>query len=185
MSIDTVLEPGATIEISGSGFDLPRINLFTTEGNLGSILPLGPTEPDRLRFVVPATIPTGPGALQIVSARDWAESNTVSVVLGEALDVASVVQADGAIRVTGAGFSSTSIVNFFAQGPSGLENFGGLDDSGSARLPLTIVSPNELSFPLPSRAQSGPAYVMVVNPPFTEFASTRGDADGALSLSVP
>jgi hypothetical protein len=185
MSIDTVLVPGTTIEITGTGFDLPIVNLHTTEGNLGPLRQTAISDANRVRVAIPETLPAGPGALQVVNRRNWSESNSVSVVLGEVLDVASVVQGDDRITVTGTGFSSASVVGFFAQGPNGLENFGGLDESGGARIPLTIVSTSELSLPLPGEALAGRAYVMVLNPPFTDFTSTRGDPDGSFVLSAP
>jgi hypothetical protein len=74
------------------------------------------------------------------------------------------------------------VVNLFNRQGDASVNLGGFATGGAPKLPLTLVSDTELRFTRPVDAVAGPAFVVVVNPPFIPFASTGGDPDGAFTL---
>jgi hypothetical protein len=77
------------------------------------------------------------------------------------------------------------VINFFSIAGGIVVNFGGLNGSGNANIPLTVNSSTQFTFQAPPGSESGPAYVMALNPPFIPFTSTTGDPQGAFSLGVP
>ena len=87
--------------------------------------------------------------------------------------------------MNGAGFSSVSVINLFAQHAGGVANMGGYGAGGQPKIPLTLVSGTQFTFTVPAGVLSGPAYVQVINPPYIPFSSTGGDPDGAFTLTVP
>lgn len=185
-SIETALAPGSTATITGTGFNAALVNLFSPTAAHGPLVPLAGATATRLQVVIPAAVPTGPGALQLVNNPYAGNvmSNAVSVALGARLTITAVTQSGPVVTVTGTGFSPASVLNLFNRQGSGVVNIGGLGPAGP-RIPLTVVSSTELRFTVPSGAQSGPAYVQVLNPPFIDFSSTGGDPDGAFMLSNP
>ena len=45
-------------------------------------------------------------------------------------------------------------------------------------IPLQFISSTELRFDRPAGAQSGPAFVEVLNPPYIPYSSSGNDPDG-------
>ncbi len=184
--VETVLTPGTSIVITGTGFNNPLLNLFTASGNLGPIVPTSFTS-ESITLDVPAGATTGPGSLQVVNSPYTGNvlSDAVSVVIGSQVSVTNVSQVGSTITVTGTGFSTLSVINFFnLQGGVTVVNLGGIDGSGPI-IPLNFVNETEFSFTVPAGAQSGPAYVHVVNPPYIPFSSSGNDPGGAFTLVVP
>ncbi|MBM4269367.1 MAG: hypothetical protein FJ144_22640 [Deltaproteobacteria bacterium] len=183
-NVETIIEQGTTITITGTGFNGPLVNLFTAAGNVGPLSPLPGGSSTSFQITIPANTVTGPGSFQVVNNPYTGNvlSNAVSVPIGDALNITSISQNGSTITVNGAGFSALSVINFFAQSPSGVQNFGGLNGN-SAKIPLNIVSENQFTFQKPAGASAGNAYVMVLNPPFIPFASTTGDPQGAFVLN--
>jgi hypothetical protein len=70
------------VTIDGTGFAHPLGSLFTPNGYVGPLTPLSGGTASRIRIVVPAGVPTGPGALQVVNAPRFIASNAVSVPIG-------------------------------------------------------------------------------------------------------
>ncbi|MDG2304649.1 MAG: hypothetical protein P8R42_08310 [Candidatus Binatia bacterium] len=185
-NIETILAQGATLTVTGSGFNGPLVNLFTAIGNVGPLSPLPGGDATTFQIVIPGPTVTGPGSLQVVNNPYVGNvlSNAVSVPIGAALDITSISQSGTTVTVNGAGFSALSVINFFAQSGASVSNFGGLDVGGASNIPLNIVSENQFTFTVPVGADAGAAYVMVLNPPFIQFSSTTGDPDGGFTLTV-
>jgi hypothetical protein len=186
-NVETTVAPGGTVTITGTGFNAPLVGLFSAAGSHGALVPLAGATATRLQVVVPANVPTGPGAFQVVNAPYVGNvvSNTVSVVLGARLAIHSVAQSGGIVTVSGAGFSAASVIALFNLQGGAVVNLGGFAPDGSPRIPLTIVSPAELRFAVPAAAVDGPAYVQVLNPPFIPYSSTGNDPDGAFVIDAP
>jgi hypothetical protein len=185
--VETVIVPGATATLTGTGFNGALVNLFTPTGNLGPLVPLPGATASQLQVAVPANAPTGPGTFQVVNSPYSGNvlSNAVSVVIGATLSISAVSQNGTVVTVTGTGFAPVSVINLFNQQGQAVVNLGGLDANGSPRIPLTVPSSTELSFTVPAAAVSGPAYVQVLNPPYVGYTSSDGDPDGAFTLVVP
>jgi hypothetical protein len=178
--VETVAAQGSTITIGGAGFNVPLVNLFTSAGNLGPLTPAPGGSATQVQVVIPAGAPTGPGSVVVVNTgSDYEASNAVSLPIGAALGIDSVSQFEGVITVTGAGFSTLSVINLFNATPGGVVNLGGLAEGGAAKIPLSVTSDTQFTFTMPAEAVTGPAYVQVLNPPFIPYASTDDDPDGA------
>jgi glucose/arabinose dehydrogenase len=186
-SIATVLAQGATITITGSGFVNPRVALFSGGPNAVALTPLPGGTGTEIQVMVPMNTPTGPGALQVVNDPFVGNvlSNTVSVVFGAQLRIDSVVQNGSTITVTGAGFSSLTVISFFNLQGNAVVNLGGLVNGGQSLIPLAVQSSSQFTFEVPSGAVSGPSYVQALNPPFIPFTSSGNSPNGALNLVVP
>ncbi|MDG2306757.1 MAG: hypothetical protein P8R42_19305 [Candidatus Binatia bacterium] len=161
------------------------MNLFTAAGNVGPLSPLPGGSSTSFQITVPPSTVTGPGSVQVVNNPYVGNvlSNAVSVPIGDAMDITSITQLGTTITGNGAGFSTLSVINLFAQSGGSVLNFGGLDGGGSSKIPLNIVSANQFTFQIPAGAESGAAYVMALNPPFIPFSSTTGDPQGAFTLN--
>lgn len=186
--VETVLTPGAAVTIGGTGFNGPLVNLFTAAGNLGPLAPLPGGSPTAFQVTVPANAPTGPGSFQVVNNPYTGNvvSNAVSVPIGALLSITAVTQSGTTVTVDGTGFSTLSVINFFAQkSGGGVDNFGGLGAGGQPKIPLAVQSPTRFSFTVPAGTTTGPAYVMVLNPPYIPYSSSGSDPDGAFTLTVP
>ncbi len=186
--VETVLTPGAVVTLGGSGFNAPLVNLFTAAGNLGPLAPQPGGSATSIQIAVPAAAPTGPGSFQVVNSPYTGNvlSNAVSVPVGALLTIARVTQNGSTVTVDGTGFSTLSVVNLFAQtAGGGVDNFGGLSAGGQARLPLNVASSTRFTFNVPTGVASGPAYIMVLNPPYIPYSSSGSDPDGAFSLTAP
>lgn len=173
-----------TYRLDGEGFDTPLVNVFSASGNCGPLTPDAWTA-STVDLRIPPSCPTGPGSLQVINATGaYRASNAVSAPLGAAVGMTSVGIAGSTITVTGAGFSSLTVINFFATGNvSGqVENFGGLGPGGVAVIPLALAGATQFSFTRPAGAAAGAAFVEAINPPFIPFASSGSDPDGAFTL---
>ena len=186
-SVDTVIVPGNTLTIGGTGFNNARVNLFSAAGAHGPLVPLAGATGTELRVSVPAGLPTGPGAVQVVNGPyvGNVQSNGVSAPIGAALSITAVSQVGATVFVDGTGFSTRSIINLFNRQGSALVNLGGFGPGGVPRIPLTLLSSTRFSFAVPATAVTGPAYVQVINPPFMAFSSSANDPDGAFTLAAP
>jgi hypothetical protein len=185
-NVETVVAPGQTVVIDGLNYNVPRVNLYTAAGNVGPLFATWWTR--SLSVTVPAGAPTGPGSFQIVNDPFLTGelSNAVAVVIGATLSITSIDQSGSTVTVHGTGFSTLSVINLFAQKTGGgVDNFGGLNGSGQAKIPLNVSSSTLLSFSVPSGSASGPAYIMVLNPPFIPYASSGVGPSGAFTLAVP
>ena len=109
--VETVASQGGIITITGEGFEIPKVNLFTSSGNFGAIEPLPGGNANEFQIVIPEDAPTGPGAVVVVNTgAGYRRSNAVSLAIGATLDIESIKQIDDWIRVTGRGFSPLSVV---------------------------------------------------------------------------
>jgi len=186
-NVETVAAQGATVTLTGDGFNGALVNLFTSSGNFGPLTPLAGSTASELRVVVPANTPTGPGSFQVVNSPYTGNvvSNAVSLPIGARVTISHVGQSGNTVTVTGTGFSSLTVINLFNRQGNGAPNLGGLKPDGSPKVPLNIVSPTQFTFAVPAAAASGPSYVQVLNPPFIPFSSSGNDPDGAFSLTAP
>jgi glucose/arabinose dehydrogenase len=188
-SIEGLLTPGATVTISGSGFNNPRVNLFTGGQTFGALVPLAGGTSTQLQIVIPMSAPTGPGALQVVNAPYTGNvaSNAVSIPIGALVSITSVQQSGSTVTIVGTGFSPTTVINLFNAQGGGVANIGGLwATNAQPRIPLSNVTPTQFSFIVPrARAIPGPAFLQVLNPPFIPYSTSGADPDGAFSLAVP
>ena len=102
-------------------------------------------------------------------------SNAVSVPLGARVTITSVTQQGSNIIVNGTGFCVLSRINLWNTYSTGSAFFG-------PQIQITLQSDTQLSFPIPSGAQPGSAYLQVLNPPFIPFAHSGADPDGAFAI---
>src|SRR5690606_26551606 len=115
-----------------------------------------------VQIQLPAGLPTGPGAFQVINSPYVGNvvSNSVSVAIGAPLTLTAVTQSGGIINVFGTGFSTVSVINLFNQQGATVVNLGGLTANGPA-LPFTVISDQHISFGIPAGAVSGPAFLQV------------------------
>jgi hypothetical protein len=194
---DTVVTPGSTLGIGGTGFNSPGVNLFAAAAGGPDPAPsaspcavanYGPVFPDgnatSLSFAVPAGVPAGPANFQAVNSpyTGNVQSNAVSAVAGAQVAITSVSLSGSTVTILGQGFSCLSTINLFNLQGSTVVNLGGTSGSGQRVIPLQFVSSTELRFTRPATAQAGPAFVQVLNPPFIPFSSSGNDPDGAFSF---
>ena len=187
-NVETVVGQSQTVTITGTGFNSPLVNLFTAAGNMGPLAPVNGWSATQFDILIPAGTPTGPGALQVVNNPYTGNviSNAVSVPIGERLSITGITQSGSTVTVQGTGFSTLSVINLFAQrAGGGVDNFGGLGAGGQAKVPLSVQSPSQFTFTVPAGTATGPAYVMVLNPPYIPYASSGTDPDGGFTLAVP
>lgn len=173
--VETVARQGATLTITGAGFDAPLVNLFSSRGNEGPLQPLAGAGTTRIQVVIPDDAPTGPGALVVVNTgAENRLSNAVSIPIGSPLSIARTTQLGRTVTVRGAGFSALSVINFFAPTARGVKNLGGFDSAGNPEIPLRLSSDTEITFDVPSAATSGNAFLEIHNPPYLPFSSASG-----------
>jgi hypothetical protein len=188
--VETAVSQGTTVNIGGTGFNNPLVNLFTASGPMGPLAPIPGGTSSNIQVVMPMNAPTGPGTFQVVNSPFTGNvvSNAVAFALGARLTMNNVSQdpPDPTVTVIGSGFSTVSVINLFNQQPNGaVINLGGYGAGGVPRIPLTIVSSNLFTFTVPANAATGPSYVQVINPPYIGFTSTGGDPDGAFFMTAP
>ncbi len=176
--VAALVAPGESLSIGGDGFSNAVVNLFTASGNAG---PLGPSSQTAtsIEVAVPAQVPVGPGAIQVVNVPSFLASNAVSVPIGALVTVAGVSILGETVTVTGTGFCDVTVINLFAHVGDVVVNAGGLNADGSPALALTIDGPTRLHFTRPPGLDAGPAYVMAINPPFIS-----GSGDGPAGAFV-
>ena len=186
-SVDTVVVPGTVVTIGGSGFNAPRVNLFTGAGLVGPLAPQAGGTASSFQVTIPAGAATGPGTFQVVNSPYSGNvvSNAVSVVLGARLDITQITQSGSTVIVDGAGFSALSVINLWNSQSGGTVYFGGYSAPGQPNVPLTLVSSTRFTFTVPAGAATGYTYLQVVNPPFVASSTTGADPDGAFLLHVP
>jgi parallel beta-helix repeat protein len=204
-NVETVVSQGLPVNLGGSGFDTANgaaVDIFCAcpGGKVGPF-PIKPGTPGFSNTTISFTVPdagpnrpsTGPASFRVSNAGgDGLYSNSsasVSVVIGARIHVTSVTQSGSLITVNGSGFAAAGIVppltvvNFFNSQGGVVVNLGGLDSSGHAKIPLTIVNDAQLTFGLPAAgAVPGPSYVQAVNPPFVTFSSSGTDPGGSFTL---
>jgi hypothetical protein len=183
-NVETLVLPGTTVTLSGTGFNAPLVNLFTAAGNTGPLAPLAGGSATSLQVVIPAGTPTGPGSFQVVNApyTGNVQSNAVSAPVGALVTVTEVSVDGSTVTVNGTGFCPLTVINLFnLQGDTAV-NLGGLNGDGSSKIPMTIVSSTRLTFEKPAGAAAGPSFVEVLNPPFIPYSSSGHDLDGAFVL---
>ncbi len=197
-NVETVVPQGHPVTLDGAGFDATNgvaVDLYCAcpAGKVGPFL-LNPGDPGltstRISLPVPSSGPqmpaTGPGAFVVTNkGADGSftrQSNSVSVPIGQKITVTSVNEADGIVMVSGTGFSTATVINFFnLQGGSPV-NLGGLKPNGSPRIPLNFIDQTRISFVMPAAATRGPGYVQALNPPFIPFTSSGNGAGGAFRV---
>jgi CSLREA domain-containing protein len=189
-NVEGLIIPGASATIQGSGFDNPRVNIFSASGNCApggddpGIKPIS-SNATSITLTVPGSCGVGPGSVQVINFKDaFRASNAVSVPIGAQVTVSNVSVNGSTVTVNGTGFNSLTVINLFASSGGNVVNVGGLNGGGSANIPLTIVNSNQLTFTRPGGLSPGAAYVQVLNPPFIPFSSSGNDPDGAFTVSV-
>jgi sugar lactone lactonase YvrE len=186
-NVETVIGQSQTVTIGGDGFNNPLVNLYTANGNMGPLAPVSGWTSREFQVVVPANTPTGPGSFQVVNNPYSGNvlSNAVSVPIGARLTITGISQSGTTVTVDGTGFSTLSVINLFAQkAGGGIDNFGGFG-GGGPKVPLTILSPTRFTFTVPAGSATGPAYIMVLNPPFIPYASSGAGPSGGFTMTVP
>jgi hypothetical protein len=183
-NVSTAVAQGAMLTLTGTGFANPVVALYSSNPAV-ALEPLAGATSTQLQVTVPADVPTGPGAIQVLNRPSFTGSNFVSVPIGEPIRLDHVSQSGSTITATGAGFSVRTIISFFNAHSGGVVNLGGLVNGTQSLIPFTLVSSQQLSFQIPTGAVSGPAYVQLLNPPFIPFTSTGSTPNGGINISVP
>lgn len=197
-NVETVLPLGATVQLTGNGFDTTNgvaVDLFCAcpGGKVGPFFlnPGNPgLHPTLISFLIPSSGPNtpaiGPGSFVISNKGSTGtfakKSNAVSVPIGQAISVGSVIQTGSLVTVNGSGFSTLMVINLFNLQGTMVVNLGGLNPDGTPKIPLTLASANRFTFTLPSKAVAGPAYVQAVNPPFVPFTSSGSGPGGSFTI---
>lgn len=57
-----------------------------------------------------------------------------------------------------------------------------MNPDGTAVIPLAVQDAQHFTFELPAAAEPGPAYVIVLNPPFAPYTSSGTDPGGAFTV---
>jgi hypothetical protein len=184
-NVSTVVEQNSTLTVTGTGFSNPVVALYSSNPTAAALEPLAGGSSTQVAVAVPAGIPTGPGAIQVLNRPSFAGSSVVSVPIGERIRIDSVTQSGMTITVTGAGFSVVTVISFFNAQQGGVVNLGGLVNGTQSLIPLSLASSQQFTFQIPSGAVSGPAYVQALNPPFIPFTSTGNSPNGAITIAVP
>jgi hypothetical protein len=111
-------------------------------------------------------------------------SNAVSVPIGQQISVTSVTQptSTSPITVSGTGFSTLTVINFFNTQGAKVVNLGGQGAGGAAKIPLAVASASKFTFAKPAGAVPGASYVQALNPPFVPFTSSGNAPGGAFTL---
>jgi hypothetical protein len=184
-NVSTVLPQSATITVTGTGFSNPVVALFSSNPNAVALEPVAPATSTQFQVLIPADVPTGPGAVQVLNRPSFTASNVVSVPIGEQIRLDSLQQSGSTITAMGAGFSVRTIISFFNSQPGGVVNLGGVVNGTQSLIPFTLQSSDQLTFQVPAGAVSGPSYIQLLNPPFIAFTSTGNSPNGAINLVVP
>jgi hypothetical protein len=136
--------------------------------------------------------PPGPGSFVVSNAgsdgKYTRKSNAVSVPIGARISVTSVSETAAvpgraaSITVTGTGFSTLTVINFFNSQAGHAVNLGGFKPDGAPAIPISLVNDTTIDFAVPAGAVSGPSYVQALNPPFIPFSSSGTGPGGAFTL---
>ena len=184
-NVSTVVAQNSTLTVEGTGFSSPVVVLYSSNPTAAALEPLAGGSSTQVQVVVPAGIPTGPGALQVLNRPSFTGSGVVSAPIGERIRIDTVTQLETTITVKGAGFSVLTVISFYNAQPGGVVNLGGLVNGTQSLIPFTLVSPQELTFQVPAGAISGPSYIQALNPPFLAFTSTGNSPNGAIIIAAP
>jgi hypothetical protein len=184
-NVSTAIAQNAALTVTGTGFNNPIVALYSSNPTAAALEPLAGGSSTQLVVMVPAGIPTGPGALQVLNRPSFAGSSVVSVPIGARIRIDSVTQSGTTVTVAGAGFSALTVISFFNAQKGGVVNLGGLLNGTQSLIPLSLMSSQQFTFQIPSGAVSGPAYVQALNPPFIPFTSTGDSPNGAITIAVP
>ena len=194
-NVETVVPLGSQVTLKGTGFDTVNgvaVDVFCAAGKVGPFF-LNPGNPalsaNSIMLTLPASgpnaLPVGPASFVIsnkgIDGLYSKKSNAVSVPMGRRIQVMSVTQQGKTLIVDGTGFSTLTLINFYASKGGPVVNLGGTVN-GVAAIAITLVSSTELRFAVPAGAVAGPAYVEALNPPFVPFTTTAGDPNGAFIL---
>jgi hypothetical protein len=196
-NVETVAPIGKPFLINGSGFDTVHgiaVDVFCdcTGGKVGPFrFKPGQFSATQVSLIFPTsgmnTPVIGPGSFRVSNAGTDGlyskQSASVAAPIGAAITVSKVTQSEDTIRVTGTGFATSTVINFFNARGTSVVNLGGLKPNGSPRIPLSFIdSSTSFSFSVPAGAVAGPAYVQAINPPFVSFSSSGHDPGGAFTL---
>ncbi len=181
---DVVVDKGATITITGTGFNSPGVNLYTASGNIGPLWPLAGGTSTSIQIVIPTGAPTGPGNFQLVNSPFTGNvmSNAVSSVIGATPTITSISIVGNVFTVTGTGFCSLTVINLFNVQGGGVVNLGGYGAGGAPNIPLYNLTDTQFQFDRPAGAAAGAAYMQVINPPYVPFSTSGSDPDGAFTM---
>ncbi|HEV3109277.1 MAG TPA: kelch repeat-containing protein [Candidatus Binataceae bacterium] len=197
-NVETVVPQGSEVTLQGNGFDTANgvaVDVFCAcaRGKVGPFF-INPGDPGlsatSITVALPATgpnaLPVGPASFRVsnkgADGHYTRYSNAVSAPVGRRIQVMSVTQEGTTLIVDGTGFSTMTVLNFYATQKGAIANLGGFTPSGAAAIAITLVSDTELRFAVPAGAAPGPAYVQAINPPFVPFSSTGNDPNGAFIL---
>src|SRR5262249_16673534 len=177
--VSTPVYPGATVTLTGTGFNNVGLNFFTSVGNMGPLWPLPGATSTQIQVQIPSNAPIGLGAFEVINNpyTGFVGSQTVFVPIGDPPTLTGVSQNGNTIIVTGTGFANGAVVNFLNK-----QNNGGVMNPGGPVLQVTVSSTTQLQFTVPATAAPGLSYVQIVNPPFITFTSTGNDPDGSFTL---
>jgi hypothetical protein len=176
------------VEIEGTGFNDPRVNLYTFAGNVGPLVPLAGGTSSRIGVTIPNDAPTGQGSIEVANApyTGNVRSNAVSVGVGPRIGISMIIQSGTTVTVYGSGFSPLTLINFFnQQGGHRVVNLGGINADGSPRIPVEFITENDFRFEVPAGAVDGPAFIEALNPPFIPGSTSGNDPEGAFPLDAP
>ena len=181
-----VIQPGATVTLGGTGFNAPLVNLFSSAGNHGPLVPLAGGTATSMQVVVPGNAPTGPAALQVINNpySGHVVSNAISLAIGATVGINAVSQVGAEVTVTGTGFSPLTVINLFNLQGATVVNLGGFNAQGLPRVPLSVDSALQFRFAVPAAAMTGAAYIQAINPPYIAWSSSGSDPDGAFMLTA-
>ncbi len=189
-NVQTVITQGSSVTLGGGGFDATHgvaVNVFCSTGNAGPVFVApghGGLTPSSFSFTLPAGMPTGPASLVVINAgadNGYSKSsNAVSVPVGAKIAVTKVTQSGSTITVTGAGFSTLTVINLFNKQGGGVVNLGGLSGT-TPKIHLTVVDSTKFTFTKPAGAMAGAAYVQALNPPYVPFTTSSGSG-GSFTL---
>jgi len=200
-NVETVVAQGGEVTLQGTGFDTVNgvaVDLLCAcaGGKVGPFF-VNPGNPAlsatsitiNLPAMGPMAAPVGPGSFVVSNKGSdglyTKKSNAVSVPIGSRIAVMAVTQDGATLSVAGTGFSTLTVINFYASKDGHMVNLGGTTAGGAPAIAITLVSDTELTFKVPAGAAPGSAYVQTMNPPFIPFSSSGNTPNGAFILLDP
>ena len=182
--VATLIPQDSIVTIDGTGFSFPVVVLFSSDPGSTAMEPLagGTSEPDPGAGAGRRVL--RPGRFMVVNRPTYYQSASVYTTIGKKITVTSVTQSGTTVTVNGEGFSPLTVINLFNRQGNAMVNLGGLTSVGQAKIPLTLVSSQKMTFKVPANAQTGSAFVMAINPPFFGFASSGSSPGGSFVLTA-
>jgi hypothetical protein len=198
-NVETVVPQGSDVTLQGTGFDTVNgvaVDLFCAcEGGKVGPFFINPGNPALSATAVTVSLPAmgpyaqpvGPASFVVsnrgIDGKYSRKSNAVSVPIGHKISVIGITQKGTKLIIDGTGFSTLTVINFYAtRAGAAAVNLGGLTTAGAAAIAINLVSDTELTFNVPADAAAGPAYVQALNPPFIPFSSSGNNPNGAFIL---